>query len=153
MGGATMLEINIGNDKGKKFKGTFQTKEELEAWVKSCQEKKSWGEKYTMSEVKDITLEVEKEKKYQELLKAGLNDRKCCEEILLLIGGYNRSRMLTAEQITKMIKDFSDIEACLSKGRPSSAKFFIDKLRIDEETITTELYELITQAFKKYGIV
>ena len=100
----------------------------------------------------DETEKVNQELKYQEILKAGMNDRKCCEEILYLIGGYNRSRNLTAEQITKMIKDFADIDTCLAKGRPTSAKYLIQKLKIDGESLTQDLYNLVMEAFKRFNI-
>ena len=81
-----------------------------------------------------------------------MNDRKCCEEILYLIGGYNRSRNLTAKQITEMIKTFADIDTCLAKGRPTSAKYLIEQLKIDGEILTQELYDLVMKAFARYKI-
>lgn len=82
----------------------------------------------------------------KEALKAaGLKDRQMCEDALNLIAGFNRERVLTAQQITDMQTTFSAINAMLKDNRPSSAKALIQAIVPDGTLITAEMKQLILE--------
>lgn len=74
---------------------------------------------------------------------AGAKDRMMCENALNLITGFNRERVLTADQITQMQTTFSTIQTLLQAARPSSAKALIQAITPDEVLVTTEMKSLI----------
>lgn len=159
-----MFEVNVRNKDDRTFKGVFKEMSEAKTWIQNCVDSNTWGlpemtdEFGNISvceyiyEIKDITEQVEKEKRRQDLLKAGDMVKNCCTEITNLIGGYNLYRNLTAKQITEMIKTFAEIDAYLSKNRPFSAKEAMLKVKIDGEIVTQELYDIIMDTFKRFGI-
>lgn len=100
----------------------------------------------------DNSAAIEEEKERQRLISLGENDEKCCIEVLRYIGGANRDRTLTAEQISEMQTLFSTIEAYLRASRPDSAKALIVGLVPDEVLVTTVIKRDILAIFTKYGI-
>ena len=86
-----------------------------------------------------------KEALVKSLKEAGKKDREMCENVLNLIGGFNRSRVLTNEQITEMQTTFSTIQILLQAARPSSAKSLIQLITPDEVLVTTEMKNLILE--------
>lgn len=85
----------------------------------------------------------DKEALVNSLKESGKKDRIMCENVLNLIGGFNRTRILTNEQITQMQTTFSTIQMLLMAARPSSAKALINTIVPDEVLVTTEMKNLI----------
>lgn len=77
-----------------------------------------------------------------QLLAAGKKDREISDNCLAIIAGFNRERVLTAEQITAMQTQFSTINTLLLNARPSSAKVLIQAI-VPDETITEEMKEMV----------
>jgi hypothetical protein len=88
-------------------------------------------------------IKTTKEKMLKDLKEAGKKDREMCENVLNLIGGFNRTRVLTSQQVTDMQTTFSTILLLLQANRPSSAKALIEAIVPDEVLITTEIKNLI----------
>lgn len=145
---------------------TFETMEELNSWFESQKENKSFGENtwdevilaedgvtvlntihhvadYTYT-IEDITAQVTKEARRNELLELGRMDKQKCDNALLIIGGINRDRVLTADQINQMQSQFGTIETLLKSGRPTTAKSLVQALTPDGDLITQEMKELVT---------
>jgi hypothetical protein len=80
---------------------------------------------------------------------AGAKDRAMCENTLDLIAGFNRERVLTAEQITSMQTTFATINAYLKANRPSSAKPLIEAITPDNDLVTQEMKDLILDELKE----
>jgi len=96
-------------------------------------------------EIIDRTLEY----RVAELINSGGSDRLVCNMCLSLIGGYNKERLLTAAQIQSMAISFSNIDFCLSKGMPKTAKALIAQVATDE-IVTDELKALLLEVLKAY---
>lgn len=89
--------------------------------------------------------EAKKEKKSRvESLKAsGKKDREISENVLNLIAGFNRDRILTSEQISTMVSTFGPINNLLKDARPTSAKALIQAIVPDGDLVTEEMKEMI----------
>ena len=88
---------------------------------------------------------LSKETLVKSLKESGKKDRIMCENVLNLIGGFNRTRTLTTEQITQMQTTFSTIQLLLQASRPSSAKALISAITPDEVLVTVEMKNLILE--------
>lgn len=82
----------------------------------------------------------------------GDNDEKCCRDVLRFIGGLNRSRNYTAEQVALMVSTFGTIQSLLIGLRPSSALKLINAITPDGDVVTAEIKENAQWIFAKYGI-
>ncbi len=92
-----------------------------------------------------MTLKNTKAKMLSDLKEAGKKDREMCENVLNLIDGFNRTRVLTSQQVTDMQTAFSTILLLLQANRPSSAKVLITAIVPDEILVTTEMKNLILE--------
>lgn len=88
---------------------------------------------------------IAKEALVKTLKESGKKDREMCENVLNLIGGFNRTRILTNEQITQMQSTFSTIQLLLQASRPSSAKALIQAIVPDDVLVTIEMKNLILE--------
>lgn len=88
---------------------------------------------------------MDKEVYVRNLKETGKKDREMCNNVLNLIDGFNRVRVLTHEQITQMQTTFSTIQMLLQAARPTSAKSLIQAIVPDEVLVTTEMKTLILE--------
>lgn len=100
----------------------------------------------------DITAQYEAEQNLKALISSGENDFKCCQEVRYLIGGYNRYKNLTNEQLQLMLSTYANINFALQNQMPLTAKTMINLISVDDVITTQELKDLINKVFDKYGI-
>jgi phage gp37-like protein len=100
----------------------------------------------------DITAQYEAEQALSALIQAGEKDAKCCQEVRALIGGYNRYKNLTNEQLQLMLSTYANINFALQNQMPLTAKTMINLISVDDVITTQELKDLINKVFDKYGI-
>lgn len=93
-------------------------------------------------EIVDITEQYQKEQRIKELEAIGEADRKKCEKVLKVIGGFNRERVLTFEQITEMQSIFANTEKALNSGRPDFALALISAITVDGVLVTQEMKDI-----------
>lgn len=86
----------------------------------------------------------------KELLEAGKKAREVCTQCLDTIAGFNLSRLLTAEQISLMQSTFAQIQMALMTSRPSTAKFLISAMVVDEVLVTQEMKDDVLELLQEY---
>lgn len=132
---------------------SFETQELAQAWLDKQKLKEGrLPSEATYEGPSDISAEVLAEQEYQERVLLGVRDEKCCKEVKNLIGGWNRQRSLTAEQITQMITTFSTINLMLANDRPDSAKALISAISPDGVIVTQQMKDEILSVFPRYGL-
>lgn len=105
---------------------------------------------YTI-ETEDITAQLEEEAEINALIAQGEADRECCQKVLALIGGINRTKLLTAEQITELQTKFNDIEMYLKANRPDTAKDLIVNASTDAVLFTESDKAKVLKVYEKLG--
>ena len=97
----------------------------------------------------------DEKEKYDAILvdiKSGNNDKQCCEDVLSYIGGINRRRSYTAEQIAIMTSAFGTIQGLLIGRRPSSALKLVNLITPDGVIVTDETKTGAQAIFAKYQV-
>lgn len=95
----------------------------------------------TIYEVADITAEYEKTKRISDNEALGAADEARCLRALRYIGGFNRMRDLSFEQITEMQMMFANTQEALRSNRPDWAVMFISSIEVDGTIVTSEMKE------------
>lgn len=90
----------------------------------------------------DVTAEVAKQDRIKALEAVGEADRAKCAKALKVIGGFNRERLLTAQQISDMQALFADTEKALNAGRPDLAHALISAIAVDDVLVTQEMKDI-----------
>jgi hypothetical protein len=96
----------------------------------------------------DITTQFNLEKRISDLMKVGDDDGASCEKCHALIGGYNREKNLDTTQIQALVTQFANIDYCLTKKMPRTAKQLISAMTTD--AYSEELKTLLLEILKAY---
>lgn len=108
-----------------------------------------------LAEYEAIYVPIKEKQDRKERLQAtaeiGRKDRAICEEVLSIIGGLNRQKTLTKEQIDSMVSSFASALNALTLNRPDSAKEAIQAIVPDEVLITSDDVDDILFVFNEKG--
>lgn len=144
-----MIRVNILSSGTKTNELDFDTQELADAYIVDVSTSKHWGEDATFT-TEDVTVEVTLKARVKSLIESGLSDADACNNCLALVGGYNKERAYSTAQIQAMASAFTNIDYCLSKKMPKSAKVLISAITPDEAVVTTELKNLLLEVLKEY---
>jgi protein-arginine kinase activator protein McsA len=95
-----------------------------------------------------VTEQVQKQSRVEALIESGKQDAEVCEKCTALVGGYNKEKNLSSEQIQAIISQFATIDFCLSKKMPKTAKQLISAMKTDE--YSEELKVLLLEVLKEF---
>lgn len=144
-----MIRVNILNASGVFAYKDFELESDADAYISEVDASKHWGVDSTFAK-EDITTQVNLENRINSLVSSGLTDEEACKKCIHLIGGYNKEKQFSKDQIIAMIASFSTISYCLNNNMPTSAKGAILAINPDEVIVTTELKTLLLEILKAY---
>lgn len=101
-------------------------------------------------EIEDITLEVEKQSRIAQKIAIGQITDKACNDVFMLIQGYNVERQLSSEQKTEMTNLFLPALQAIQVRRPSQLKQYISSITPDGILVTEEMKSDILELLSNF---
>jgi hypothetical protein len=166
------LKLNITSSDNGKYTKIFNSQAELDDYLLEIKNNSHWGrdaydeavfdvdgvtilntihhESEYSYVIEDITLEFNFQTSKASFIEVGKNSEDHCFNCLRIIGGYNDKRALSYGQIIAMAGAFSNIESCLNRRMPKTAKVLISAITPDENLVTTELKNFLLDELKDY---
>lgn len=103
-----------------------------------------------LTTIEDITLESEKQDRITHKINIGQITDKACNDVFMLIQGYNVERQLTSTQKNEMITLFAPALQAIQVRRPSQLKQYIASIVPDGTLVTEEMKEDILELLKVF---
>lgn len=95
--------------------------------------------------------EEDRKERLANLAKVGEKDRNICQKVLSIIGGFNRDKALTKEEIDSMVVTFGSALNALNLNRPDTAKQLISEITPDGVLLTAQDISDILFIFQDNG--
>ena len=143
-----MIRVHIKTSEGVETNyKDFDSQELADAYIAEVTASAHWGEGATF-ESEDITAQKALDDRISGLQASGLEDAEVCQKCLAVVGGYNKEKALTPEQIQAVISQFSTINFLLNNNMPRTAKAAISGLVTD--SYSEELKALLLEVLKEF---